>query len=153
MDNNSGQKSGQNHQLCGFKIGDAYYAVPVLEVQELIKPQRMTQVPLSPPFVRGLINLRGQIVTTISLRRMFGIDEEDPEEHMNIIIRNKDSLYSLIVDEIMDVMDLEESIFESAPKTINEKIRKYIKGVYKLDGKILVLLDLAIILNEAHTDE
>lgn len=139
--------SALNTQLCGFKIKGDCYAISVLDVQEVIKPHSLTKVPLSPPYVKGLINLRGQIVTSISLRKLFGMDDrEEGEEHMNIIVRNGDSLYALMVDEILDVIDVHEGSFEKIPETISEKIRKYIKGVYKLSDSLLILLDLEKVL-------
>lgn len=134
-------------QLCGFKIGNGHYAVPVLEVQEVIKPQAVTPVPLSPNYVRGLINLRGQIVTSISLRTLFGLPEIESEDYMNIIVRSGDSLYALIVDEILDVMDIEIRTFEKTPETLDDKIKRYIGGVYKQEKKILILIDLNKVLN------
>ncbi|EQC47482.1 chemotaxis protein CheW [Bacteriovorax sp. Seq25_V] len=129
-------------QLCGFKVRGGQYAISVLDVQEVIKPQPLTPVPLSPDFVTGLINLRGQIVTSINLRKLFQIEDRESEEHMNIIVRSGDSLYALMVDEILDVIDVEQSTFETIPETINENIRKYISGVYKLEETLLILLDL-----------
>ncbi len=143
----SNSLSSEVVQLCGFKIGGGYYAVPVLEVQEVVKPQVLTTVPLAPEYIDGLINLRGQVVTAINLRKLFKIDGEAPEEFMNIIVRNEDSLYSLVVDEIMDVMDVETKTFEETPDTLDAEIKKYIKGVYKLEGKLLVLLSLEKLLN------
>lgn len=134
-------------QLCGFKIGNGLYAISVLEVQEVIKPQLLTQVPSAPEYIRGLINLRGQIVTAISLRSLFGLSDDHQEEHMNIIVRSGESLYSLIVDEILDVIDVDDSTFEKTPETLDDKIRRFITGIYKLDHKLLILLDLEKILN------
>jgi len=134
-------------QLCGFKIGGESYAISVLDVQELIRPQRVTQVPLAPDYIRGLINLRGQIVTGIGLRTLFGLEKtKEEDDYMNIIVRSGDSLYSLIVDEILDVIHVDEDSFEQAPETLDSKISKYIKGVYKLEKKLLILLDLEKIL-------
>jgi purine-binding chemotaxis protein CheW len=143
----TGNLSSEVVQLCGFKIGGGYYAVPVLEVQEVMKPQVLTTVPLAPDYIDGLINLRGQVVTAINLRKLFHIRGEAPEEFMNIIVRNEDSLYSLVVDEIMDVMDVEVKTFEDTPDALDKEIKKYIKGVYKLEGKLLVLLSLEKLLN------
>ena len=131
-----------NTQLCGFKIRGDFYAIPVLEVQEVIKPQKLTPVPLSQDYVRGLINLRGQIVTSLSLRDLFKMDEKDLEDHMNIIVSSEDSLYALVVDEILDVIEVEQDSFEDIPETIDENVRKFIKGVYKLKDKLIILLDL-----------
>jgi purine-binding chemotaxis protein CheW len=125
------------NQLCGFKIGNGFYAISVLEVQEVIKPQVLTRVPSAPSYIRGLINLRGQIVTAISLRSLFGLGDDHRDDYMNIIVRSGESLYSLIVDEILDVIDVEDSTFEKTPETLEEKIRRFINGVYKLDQKLL----------------
>lgn len=141
--------SGDTSQLCGFKIMNGQYAIPVLEVQEVVKPQRVTPVPLGPDYVDGLINLRGQIVTAINLRVMFGLDRNDNEdaEYMNIIVRWGDGLYALVVDEIMDVMDIQNTTFEETPDMIDDKIRKYIRGVFKLENNLLTLLSLEKLLD------
>ena len=134
-------------QLCGFKIGNGHYAVSVLEVQEVIKPQLLTPVPLAPKYVKGLINLRGQIVTAISLRTLFGLEDVESSDYMNIIVRSGDSLYSLVVDEILDVIDVEKETYEPTPETLEEKLKKFIDGVYKLEKKLLISLDLEKVLN------
>ena len=140
--------SGDASQLCGFKIMDGQYAIPVLEVQEVVKPQKVTNVPLGPEYVDGLINLRGQIVTAINLRVLFGLPrKENQEEYMNIIVRWGDSLYALVVDEIMDVMDVANSSFEETPDTIDDKLKAYIRGVFKLEDNLLTLLSLEKILD------
>ncbi len=133
-------------QLCGFKIKGDYYAIPVLEVQEVIKPYKLTPVPLSQKYVKGLINLRGQIVTSLSLRELFKMNEGDLDDHMNIIVSHEESLYALVVDEILDVIEVEEKNFESIPDTINENVKKFISGVYKLEKQLIILLDLEKIL-------
>lgn len=140
------ERSGQ---LCGFKVGAGVYAISVLDVQEVIKPQLVTKVPSAPVYVQGLINLRGQIVTAISLKSLFGLENaaEKSEDYMNIIVRSGESLYALVVDEILDVIDVDEKTFEITPDTIDEKVRVLISGVYKLDTNLLMLLDLNKTLN------
>jgi purine-binding chemotaxis protein CheW len=140
--------SGDASQLCGFKIMEGQYAIPVLEVQEVVKPQKVTNVPLGPEYVDGLINLRGQIVTAINLRVLFGLPrKKNRDEYMNIIVRWGDSLYALVVDEIMDVMDVENSSFEDTPDTIDDRLKSYIRGVFKLEDNLLTLLSLEKILD------
>lgn len=134
-------------QLCGFKIGDGYYAIPVLEVQEVVRPQPVSKVPKSPVYIDGLINLRGQVVTSINLRKLFHIPGDEPDEIMNVIVSSQDSLYSLVVDEILDVMDVEKESFSETPGIIDQNIKKYIDGVYKLQDKLLILLSLEKLLN------
>ena len=139
--------NGEVNQLCGFKIGSGHYAVEVLDVQEVVKPQNVTPVPLAPEYIDGLINLRGQIVTAINIRRLFGLEESNSDDYMNIIVSSGENLYSLVVDEIMDVMDIENHRFEDTPDTIDEKISTFINGVYKLDDKLITLLSLEKILS------
>jgi len=140
--------AGNTSQLCGFKILEGHYAIPVLEVQEVVKPQRVTPVPLGPDYVDGLINLRGQIVTAINLRVLFGLEKEkENEDYMNIIVRWGDGLYALVVDEIMDVMDIENATFEETPDTIDDSLKKYIRGVFKQESNLLTLLSLEKILD------
>lgn len=129
-------------QLCGFRVDGDFYAISVLEVQEVIRRQPLTNIPCAPKFITGLINLRGQIVTSFSLRSLFGLDHNYKENYMNIIVKSGDSLYALMVDEILDVLHVDQSTFEKTPDSLNDKIRNYISGVYKLDGKLLSTLDL-----------
>lgn len=132
----------QATQYCGFKIGDEEYAIPVMEVQEVIKPQQITQIPLSQEQIRGLINLRGQIVTSISLRKLFGKDDDLTKDHMNIIVRGNDGLFSLVVDEITDIVDIQVSELEKVPDTINPKLKKYVSEIYKRKQGLVILLKI-----------
>ncbi|PIP93828.1 MAG: chemotaxis protein CheW [Bdellovibrio sp. CG12_big_fil_rev_8_21_14_0_65_39_13] len=134
-------------QLCGFKIGNGHYAVPVLDVQEVIRPQKLTPIPLAPDYIDGLINLRGQIVTAINMRKLFKLEDTPKETYMNIIVRSDDNLYSLVVDEILDVMEVPTKSFENTPDTLDLHIRGFISGVFKLKKQLLVLLNLEKIIN------
>ncbi len=129
-------------QLCGFRIGENYYAISVFDVQEVIKPQRLTVIPLVGEEVRGLINLRGQIVTSISLRKLFGLEDDLTKSHMNIIVRAEDSLFALVVDEILDVIELEENMYENTSNVLSEEFGQYINGVFKMPDKLLIYLNL-----------
>lgn len=135
-------------QLCGFRIDEDYYAISVLEVQEVIRKQMLTKIPCAPEYIKGLINLRGQIVTALSLRKLFDLPEMDTTEYMNIIVRSGDSLYALMVDEILDVMNVQQSTFEKTPENLNDKVAHYINGVYKLEGRLLIILDLTKVLSQ-----
>lgn len=148
----SPQKKGvskeKTEQYCGFKIEEDIMAVSVLDVQEIIKPQKVTTVPIATPHIRGLINLRGQIVTIISLRKLFGLDDDFGRDYMNVIVRSGDSLSALMVDDICDVMEVESTTFEDAPDTLGKNLRPYVKGVHKLPENLLVVLNLNKILSE-----
>jgi purine-binding chemotaxis protein CheW len=129
-------------KYCGFKINGENFAIPVMEVQEVIKPQVITPVPLSPKFILGLINLRGQIVTCICLKTLFDLDGGINQEYMNIIIKGEEGLFSLLVDEVTDIIEFELSNIEAAPETINPDLRKFVKNIYKSEEGLTTILDV-----------
>ena len=129
-------------QFCTFHLDNLFFGVEVEKVQEVLRFQEMTQVPLAPPVVRGLINLRGQIVTAIDLRRRLGLpDRPDGTVPMNVVVRKDEGAVTLLVDEIGDVLEVEEEFFEGPPETLTGPGRELVRGVYKLDGRLLLILD------------
>lgn len=129
-------------QYCTFYLDDNFLGIAVTEVQEVFKYQHMTSVPLSSDVVAGLINLRGQIVTALDLRKVMGIEALKDRLPMNIVVRGDDGPLSLLVDEIGDVVEVETEFFEEPPETLEVSFRHLIKGVYKLEGKLMLVLDL-----------
>ena len=130
-------------QFCTFFLKNQFFGVPVHEVQEVIRYQEMTRVPLVPAVIRGLINLRGQIVMALDLRRRFEMeDRPDSELPMNVVVRTDDGPVSLLVDEIGDVLEVEEEGFEHVPETMRQA-RGLVRGVYKLPERLLLVLDTA----------
>ena len=132
----------EQKQFCTFYLDNHMFGVKVEQVQEVFRYQEMTKVPLAPPVVRGLINLRGQIITAIDLRQRLGM-EPLPEGKlpMNVVVRTKDGVVSLLVDEIADVLEVSEDVHERPPETIPDEVRQLVLGVYKLSGKLLLILD------------
>lgn len=129
-------------QYCTFFVDGQFFGVEVLNVQEVLRYQQMTGVPLAPPTVRGLINLRGQIVTAIDLRRRLELPPRPGQDlPMNVVIRGEDGAISLLVDEIGDVVEINDDVFESPPETLRGVAREIIKGVYKLKDRLLLVLD------------
>ena len=137
-------------QFSTFLVDRLLFGVAVERVQEVIRYQEMTRVPLAPPVVKGLINLRGQIVTAIDLRRRLGLRERPASDlPMNVVIRHNDGAVSFLVDEIGDVLEVEEESFELAPGTVALQARELIQGVYKLKNSILIVLDTEKVLDLA----
>jgi purine-binding chemotaxis protein CheW len=129
-------------QFCTFHLGGHYLGVEVVRVQEVVRHQEMTRVPLAPPAVRGLINLRGQIVTAIDLRRRLDLpDRPDTDRPVNVVVQTDDGAVSLLVDEIGDVLHVPGAAFEGPPDTLRGPARELIRGAYKLDGRLLLVLD------------
>jgi purine-binding chemotaxis protein CheW len=137
-------------QYCTFFLDGHYFGIDVLQVQEIIRYQEMTRVPLAPPVVRGLINLRGQIVTALDLRRRLELpDRSDSELTANVVVQTDDGAVSLLVDEIGDVLQVPEESFERPPETLQGIARDLIRGAYKLDGRLLLILDTERVVNLA----
>ncbi len=129
-------------QYCTFYLNDLMFGIDVLKVQEIILPQEMTEVPLSTPSIRGLINLRGQVVTAIDLRRWLGfVPVANGNKAMNVVIRAEEDILSFLVDDISDVLEPDEGSFELPPETLEENIRELINGVYKLENQLLLVMN------------
>lgn len=129
-------------QFCTFYLGDLFLGVDVLKVQEVLRPQEMTRVPLASSVIRGLINLRGQIVTAVDLRRRLDLHSSPAvAEPMNVILRTDEGAVSLLVDEIGDVLETSEEFLEEPPDTVPATVRQLIRGVYKLKAQLLLVLD------------
>jgi purine-binding chemotaxis protein CheW len=132
----------EQKQFCTFYLDNHMFGVKVEQVQEVFRYQDMTTVPLAPPEVRGLINLRGQIITALDLRLRLGMEILPGEKlPMNVVVRTADGVVSLLVDEIGDVLEVSEDDYERPPETIPIEVRKLVLGVYKLQGKLLLILD------------
>jgi purine-binding chemotaxis protein CheW len=130
------------NQYCTFYVDGLFFGVEVLRVQEVIRFQEMTPVPLASPVVSGLINLRGQIVTAIDLRRRLGLVDRYPAElPMNVVIRTDDGAVSLLVDQIGDVLEVDSQNYERPPETLSGIARQLVLGVYKLKDELLLILD------------
>jgi purine-binding chemotaxis protein CheW len=133
-----------NHkQFCTFTLASHFFGIEVLNVQEIIRTQPMTRVPLASPIIRGLINLRGQIVTALDLRRRLGLpDRGEGDPVMNVVVKFDDGAISLLVDQIGEVVEVDETTFELPPETLSGVARDLVRGVYKMDGKLLLHLDI-----------
>ena len=133
----------RRRQFCTFTLGTLHIGLPVEQVQEILRPQDVTTVPLVDPVVHGLINLRGQIVTAIDLRvRLQLPPREEGEGCMNVVINHLDEPISLLVDLIGDVVEVSEDNFELPPESLSGPARELVLGAYKLDNKLLLVLDI-----------
>jgi len=132
----------QTKQFCTFSLNGLFFGVEVLQVQEVLRYQQMTRVPLASPTVRGLINLRGQIVTALDLRRRLDFPDRAADLNpMNVVVRTGDGAVSLLVDEIGDVVEIADDIFEPPPETLTGVARELVLGIYKLKERLLLILD------------
>lgn len=129
-------------QLCTFYLKDDVFGIDVVRVQEVLRYQEMTRVPRSPREVRGLINLRGQIVSAIDMRQRLDIPPRDSGQlPMNVVVRSSEGPVSLLVDEIGDVLEVDESTVERPPDTLQGKAKQLVRCVYKLPTGLLLVVD------------
>ncbi|GIG35517.1 chemotaxis protein CheW [Cellulomonas pakistanensis] len=130
-------------QYVTFSLGGSLYGVDVTRVQEALRSHVRTRVPLAPPAVAGLVNLRGQVVLTVDLRPRLGLEPlgEDAEPMM-VVVQVAGEPVSLLVDEIGDVMEVGPETFEAPPETLDAALRPLILGAHKLDGRLLLVLDV-----------
>jgi purine-binding chemotaxis protein CheW len=141
-------------QLTTFYIDKNLYGIEVMSIQEVTGNPKIVPVPLSPSFVLGMINLRGQIATALGLRTLFGHAEELGKEKMSVVCKVDGNLVSLIVDSIGEVVEVENKQFESPPETIPVRTRKFLGGICKMEGQLLSVIDLGKLFKElSHSNQ
>jgi purine-binding chemotaxis protein CheW len=130
-------------QLVGFRLEDQDYAIPITKIQEIILMKPVTRVPQAPPFIEGLINLRGVVIPVINLRRRFSMPHRDPGEETRIIVLNlHQKTVGCIVDAVTRVMRLSSEQTQPAPTTVLSAARNYISGIANLEDRLLIILDV-----------
>lgn len=135
--------ASQTTDYVTFKMGRQLFGVPVGRVQDILVPERISPVPLAPPEVRGLINLRGRIVTVIDVRIRLGMRgaEEKSARPMGVTVESGHELYTLLVDHVGDVIALSQDAYESNPATVDTLWQEFAKGIYRLEDQLMVVLD------------
>lgn len=131
-------------------LGDQIFGIPILQVQDVLGEQNVTKIPLAPPAIAGSLNLRGRIVTAIDVRICLGMEslEKSDKKVMSVVVEHDGELYSLMIDKVGDVLSLSDNHFEKTPSTLNSQWRDISMGIYRLDGKLLVVLDVPKLLDE-----
>jgi purine-binding chemotaxis protein CheW len=131
-----------------FVIKDQMFGIPVLGVQDILSPDRIASIPLAPAEVKGSINLRGRIVTVIDVRVRLGLERRvGDNEGMGVTVEHQNELYTLLVDKIGDVISLANDLHERNPGTLGPVWREYANGVYRLEGRLMVVLDVERLLD------
>ena len=129
-------------QFCTFHVSDLFLGIEVERVQEVLRDVDITPVPTAPPSIRGLINLRGQIVTAVDLRHRFGITETGDAASTILVLDTGSESLSLVVDRTADVVEVEDQSFEKPPDTLTGEARRLIRGAFKLKDTLLLALDV-----------
>lgn len=133
-----------SRDLVSVVVAGHAFGIPVEHVRDVLPPPRMTRIPLAPPEVAGMLNLRGRIVVVIDLRRRLGLDPAPADPRgMYVVVEHEGELYSLLVDAVGEVLRPEAASFEDNPATLDPVWRDVSAGIYRLEGGLLVLLDIA----------
>ena len=143
---------GDTRDLLTIVIAGQRFGIPILQVQDVLGETTVTRIPLAPPEVAGSLNLRGRIVTAIDVRKRLGLEKhKDARASMSVVVEHENELYSLIIDEIGDVMRLKNIDFKPTPGTLDPIWRDVSSGIYRLDEELLVVLDVPKFLSTVHT--
>ena len=140
-------QGGISNDFVTFQIGEQLFGVPIGDVQDVFKPQRLTPVPLSHPDVAGVLNLRGRIVTMIDCRQHLGLGKSKYEGMMAVGVERGNESYGLLIDKIGDVLSLDPSTLEANPVNLDTRWRAVSKGVYRLEHRLLIVLNISTILD------
>jgi purine-binding chemotaxis protein CheW len=131
-----------------MSVGGQAFGIPVLRVRDVLGPQKITRVPLAPAEMAGSLNLRGRIVTAINMRRRLGLpDEGFTESAMAVVVEHEDEAFSLLVDEVGEVLSLPSSKRGASPATLDPAWREISDGIYQLDSRLMIVLNIANVLN------
>jgi len=137
-------------QLVTFTLKDEEYAVDILKVQEINRIVEITEVPNSPQYVEGVINLRGKVIPVINLRMKFGFEEKEFDDVSRIIIMDVNGITNgIIVDSVSEVLRIPSHIVEPAPPLASDVISMYIKGIAKFEERLIILIDIEKLIGDS----
>lgn len=143
------QEEEKLEQLIVFRLGEDEFGVRIDEVREIIRAGTITPIPDSPRFIRGIINVRGEVIITIDLRSRFFIQTGKETENLHIVVTREDrNPFGLLVDEVTEVMRLPESDIRDTPGLVTKIHEEYVVGVVTLENRLIILLDLKKVLSE-----
>ncbi len=157
----AGKYGDQLLQLVGFRLGEELFGVDILKVQDINRMMEVTKIPHSPPFVEGIINLRGQILPVIDLRKRFGLELTDQTKASRIVVVNvNDQKVGFVVDAVEEVLRVPGNTIEPPPPIVAGVDSEYIEGVGKLedtkngnDGRLMILLNLDTVLTQEEQEQ
>lgn len=143
-------------QLVVFQLSTEEYGIPITQVEEIIRIPEITRIPNMPNFIEGVINLRGQIIPVVDLRRRFKLEEKERDERSRVIVgriaasleRQEEQSVGLIVDSVAEVLRVSKDAIEPIPPAISYIDTQYLSGVVKLENRLIILLDLPKVLTE-----
>lgn len=131
-------------QLVSFNIGDEEFGVDILKVQEINRMVEITKVPQAPHYVEGVINLRGKVIPIVDLRKRFNLEVKEYDKNTRIVVVDiEGAIIGMVVDSVSEVLRLPSDTIEPPPEIVTGVNSEYIKGVAKLEDRLLIFLDLS----------
>ncbi len=140
-------------QLVGFRVGQQSYALPIASVREIVRPPQITVVPQSPTHVAGVVNLRGRILSVVDLRKRFGAPVESSPKNRVLVVAVETKLVGMLVDAASEVLKLAPETIEPSPKLFGDANERYVTGIAKHMGRLVILLDASKLLPESQVTE
>ncbi len=141
-DINFKDSTSKKRQYLVMRIDQQPFGMLVDNIQDVLSPMKITPIPLSPPEVKGAMNLRGRIVTAINLRSILGIsDNEEKEQYRSVILEIDGNLYSIIIDSVSEVLDISDNEIDRLPENISDRWRDVSTGVYSMENELMIFLD------------
>lgn len=145
----SGEEEGKIIELIVFNLGEEEFGADIDQVREIITVEKITSIPDSPNFIKGVTNVRGEIAVVIDLATRFSLPRKSEVENKHIVITEQEkNLFGLMVDEVTEVQRIPEKVIKATPKLVSRIDRIYISGVLTLENRLIILLDLAKVLLE-----
>jgi len=147
--NYSPQTDNESKDYLTVMIAGQRFGIPVLQVQDVLREQRVTRIPLASKEVAGSLNLRGRIVTAIDVRKRLGLPEKDDGvPSMSVVVEHKDELFSLIIDSVGDVLCFTDKYYENNPGTLDPLWRNISTGIFQMEDELLVIMDVSRLLED-----
>ena len=154
MHEDKGSGNGDNEliQLVSFELGTEEFGIDILKVQEINRMVSITRIPQAPNYIEGVINLRGKVIPVMDLRTKFGLEAKDRDKNSRIVVCDIDgSIVGLVVDSVSEVLRVARSTVEPAPEITKSAGERHVKGVVKLEDRLLLLLDISRLAAEANS--
>jgi len=127
-------------QICSVRVGDRLYGIPIGHILEIVGGARTQAVPMAPGFVGGLMHYRGDVLTTVSLRRLLGLPP-NPSTQALLVVESPQGSFGLLVDSVLEVLTASSADFEPNPPTLQQQRQSLFAGAYKLHDGLMILLD------------
>jgi purine-binding chemotaxis protein CheW len=128
-------------------IGGQLFGLPIRQVQDVFIPERLTRVPLAPPEIAGVLNLRGRIVTLIDMRGRLGLGQPDNGVAMAIGVESRGESYGLLIDSVGEVLKFDHAAIEPNPVNLDPRLARVSSGIYRLEGQLLMVVDVDRVLD------